>query len=353
MEDTLISRAKKYYDTMTEKDREFWDFDLLVEAMALDIRNQKDKSLTRKTVTELAEKEIAIVHALREMLQTPKLETKPKKKPDDQAEAAVLLLSDLHFGKEVRDEDGTVTYNMAIASERLHKILSNSLKVIKRVSHNTPIDELILVLAGDLVDGDSIYPTQAYHIEDTPPFQMRAVLHELIALLKTVSEIFTSVKVYCVKGNHGSAGKDHSEESNHDLALYTQLEFFVDELKNTCHELTNVSVCYSRTDFINFDVKGWRMQARHTAPKHSGTYASQCKFEGWHNLHKCQIMLYGHWHHFTMFDVNKDLRVFRNSSLMNGDDLSERMSVSAIPGQWLFGVSNKYKTTWQYMIEVK
>ena len=354
--DNLEKRMQDFLASVPEDEKEIYTPEVLMEMFAQDdFEKYGDPRLSRRKRVDFARYEIAACRTMREILGTPKLSAKAnknsKKEKITEAEAAFLLLSDLHLGKVVKNEANEEVYNTEIAITRIKNVIDNSLKVIKRVSQGTPIDELCIGLAGDLIDGDGIYQTQHFHIEDSPPFQMKALLKVMIGLIKTVSPLFKKVNIFGVKGNHGNMRYGGAEDANHDIAMYTQLEFFIDELKSSCSALQNVNISYTRLDYINFNVKGWNVHMRHWAPAHGDTYAQQCKFEGWRNSHKSDIICYGHWHHAGMFDINKDLRVFRNGCTSGTDDLAERLSKSNEPNQWLFGVSKERKTTWSYLVD--
>lgn len=347
MIDELEKRIREYHENKDEVEKEYLSpetlYDLLLE------ENSNTKPSSKKKKDDITG-HIAAIEYFREVLNVPKFSL-PKKTLSTDSETAVFEISDTHFGKEIKDQNGKVVYNTKIASQRLYNVFVNGLKLIRRVSHTSPIEELVIVLNGDIIDGDSIYPTQQAHIECSPPEQMAGFVKAFISVLKLVSPAFKQIQIYCVKGNHGRSSRYAPEESNYDLALYMQLEFLLDELRQST--LQNVHFTYSKSDFLNFQVRNWNLHARHIGPKHASSYGEIGKLSGWQSEYNIDIMLTGHWHNFANFDVNNNMTVFQNSSLVGPDDFSERLGLFATPGQWLFGVSNKRKITWSYRVDVE
>jgi predicted phosphodiesterase len=343
----LEEKIREYHNSNSPIEKEFLTpetlYDLLVE------ENTEHRPSPKKKKDDVAG-HIAAIEYFREVLKVPKFSL-PKKTLSSDSETAVFEISDTHFGKEIKDQNGNVIYNTKIATQRLYNVFANGLKLIKRVNHTSSIEELIIVLNGDIIDGDSIYPTQQAHIECSPPEQMAAFAKAFISVLKLVSPEFKQIQIFCVKGNHGRSSRYAAEESNYDLALYMQLEFLLDELRQST--LKNVYFTYSKSDFLNFQVRDWNIHARHIGPKHASSYGEIGKLSGWQSEYNIDIMLTGHWHNFANFDVNNSMTVFQNSSLVGGDDFSERLGLFSAPGQWLFGVSNKRKITWSYRVDVK
>ena len=262
------------------------------------------------------------------------------------SESIVLMLSDLHIGKSVVDEDGYSVYNIEIALERLKQIAEGIKRVISHARRSTTIDEIVVCLIGDILDGDNIYKTQAHHLDDHIAGQLKAgtkALWDLITDLAAIDGI-KKVRVATVRGNHGRASDSSHEDSNMDNLLYDNLQFAA-----TLHGDDKISVTTKYSAFHVVEVKGHRLLLRHEAPLTCDTSAARAKLGGWCDIHKCDAILSGHYHH-TQISTFADRYIIRNGSTVGPDNLSERMAVTSKPEQIVFGISPKRLPTFIYPV---
>lgn len=262
------------------------------------------------------------------------------------AESIVLMLSDLHIGKSVVDEDGYSVYNIEIALERLKQIAEGIKRVISHARRSTTIDEIVVCLIGDILDGDNIYKTQAHHLDDHIAGQLKSGTKALWDLITDLADIdgIQKVRVATVRGNHGRASDSSHEDSNMDNLLYDNLQFAA-----TLHGDDRISVTTKYSAFHVVEVKGHRLLLRHEAPLTCDTSAARAKLGGWCDIHKCDAILSGHYHH-TQISTFADRYIIRNGSTVGPDNLSERMAVTSKPEQIVFGLSAKRLPTFIYPV---
>jgi len=261
-------------------------------------------------------------------------------------ESLVLMLSDLHIGKSVVDEDGYSIYNIQIALERLKQIAEGVKRVISHAKRSTTIDEIVVCLIGDILDGDNIYKTQAHHLDDHIAGQLKAGTRALWDLITDLVEIdgIEKVRVATVRGNHGRASDSSHEDSNMDNLLYDNLQFAA-----TLHGDERITVATKYSAFHVVEVKGHRLLLRHEAPLTCDTSAARAKLGGWCDMHKCDAILSGHYHH-TQVSTFADRYIIRNGSTVGPDNLSERMAVTSKPEQIIFGLNSKRLPTFIYPV---
>lgn len=244
-------------------------------------------------------------------------------------ETAVLLLSDFHVGKLVDECDGTKAFNVEIAEDR---ILSLADKVLD-ATHGREQDELVILLTGDLVDGEGIYPGQEMHLEMHVCDQIRMVTKSLWTVTQQLMGQFKNIRIVTTRGNHGRSGL--SDEANWDNIIYQQLELLADMEADPDLKVRN-----SYGNFNTCEIKGWKTLIRHNAPAQADTPASIAKFAGWYSVHHWDLMAFGHWHHWGVMTWNGK-PIFRNGSLSGGDDYSEQFGACDAPTQLLFGVTDE------------
>lgn len=71
--------------------------------------------------------------------------------------STLLLLSDLHCG-EVVHQEGAEVYNRDLAFAAIDRVVEGFIKAPELVGYT--VEEAVVVLGGDLIDGTGIFPSQ-------------------------------------------------------------------------------------------------------------------------------------------------------------------------------------------------
>ena len=131
------------------------------------------------------------------------------------AERALLHLTDWQTGK------ATESYGTEVVQQRVRRCVEKVLRLteIQRAAH--PVDEITVMLGGDMVEG-ILFPGAQYEIDSTTFEQVFAAAHIIEESLLTLAEHFATVHVHSVNGNHGRIGKrgDNPRGDNWDRVLY-------------------------------------------------------------------------------------------------------------------------------------
>jgi len=280
-------------------------------------------------------------------LKSYKLKRKDRKPPKN-GDTLVVHLTDFHAGKIVKDQDGTI-YDENIFRNRIEHLCLNILKILdNNISKGVPITDVVIIATGDLTNGEDIYATQAYEQEMPPPKQVMLCVDVLIQLMLAFVDRKLPVSFYGVRGNHGRTGKETDPTSNWDIMIYKILDFWVETQK-----LSNkVIVDYAEnTEALNFKIRGHNYLAMHRAPEQGGTPSGRVKFNAWARANEAKAVVYGHFHHFSVDDVD-GVRVFRGGSTVGGDGLSESMAKYSEPTQCVWGVTDDRIMTFFYAIDL-
>ena len=250
---------------------------------------------------------------------------------DPDKEAAVLILSDHHFGKRVMDDRGNILYGRDIAKFRVGELLpARTIKLLTKRLQPEEIDEVHILIVGDIVDGHGIYVGQELN-------------QNVVTQIRDAGQDWP-VYIRGVRGNHGRQHKYAMLENNFDYLVLQNLKMLAHyEGKDM------VDVDYGSEEYYNHVIKGWNVLMRHEAPEQPETPARKAKFAGWQDIHDFDIMTYGHKHH-PANTVYTDKPLFMNGSPVGMDDLAERMATFAKPSQTLFGVSTKFGQTFHYNV---
>jgi len=268
------------------------------------------------------------------------------KKPDaikSHNESVVIAIGDLHFGQRNQN------YNSVIAAQRLDQFADNVTHLVARhVSKSVAIDEIVISLGGDIVDGDAIYDGQSFDV-DGPAFgQVRGAVEHLWALAQSVKGAMPAVELVrfeCVPGNHGlvKSRRGGSPTNNYDNFVYHGLDLLAatDD---------RIIVNYSTGEFHNFAVKGHKFHARHYGPKGVWTPAQIRKVQAWRLIHHADVLMFHHWHQSDW--ANCFGPVVWNGCMCGSTAHSENLGYESSLSQWLFGVSDK-RITYRYEVDFK
>jgi predicted phosphodiesterase len=260
----------------------------------------------------------------------------------------VIQLSDLHAGKIVTNQEGETIYDENVFRIRINILMKQILKLLdNNISKGVPIRDVVILSTGDQANGENIYATQAYEQELAPPKQVMLVVDVITKLIVSLLNRGLPVTFYGVRGNHGRTGKDTDVTSNWDLQIYLILDFWARlVLKNP-----KLQIKFAETEHMVLNIRNHGYLIRHIAPEQCDSPAGRAKINEWARRHKVEAVVYGHWHHFGLNDVD-GVRVIRGASLVGGDSLSESMAKHSTPMQLVWGVNDTRVTTFFYAVDL-
>jgi predicted phosphodiesterase len=269
-------------------------------------------------------------------------------KADIKGDTLVIQLTDLHAGKIVKNQEGETIYNEEIFRTRINRLCEQTLKLLdNNISKGVPINDVVILLNGDLCNGENIYLTQAYEQEATPPTQVMLVVDVITKLIVSLLKRNLPVKVFGIRGNHGRTGKDTDVASNWDIMVYEILDFWARlVLKNP-----KLTIKFAETEHMIFNIRGHNFMIRHIAPEQCDSPAGRVKINEWARQYNLDAVCYGHFHHGAVSDCD-NIRVIRGGSTVGGDSLSDSMAKHSEPIQIIFGVNEQRVTTFIYFVDL-
>ena len=151
------------------------------------------------------------------MLVQPRIKVKPfKPTKRGKPEVALVHLTDWQAGKV------SVSYNIETLRKRIAQMCDKviQLTAIQRAHH--PVNECVIVLGGDMVEGLTVFPGQQYEVEAHLFEQLFSVASIIEHAVHRLAENFSKVHVVCEYGNHGRIGRkgDMPSSDNVDLMAY-------------------------------------------------------------------------------------------------------------------------------------
>jgi predicted phosphodiesterase len=318
---------------------------------ALGIKRNPSLEVTHPQSSKTKTKNVSalVIQSLKEELaETKTYKSDLQDKVDKKGDTLVIQLSDLHAGKIVKNQDGEIIYDENIFRTRIDRLCTQILKLLdNNISKGVPITDVVIISTGDQANGEDIYATQAYEQELAPPKQVMLVVDVITKLINSLLQRKLKVSFYGVRGNHGRTGKDTDPSSNWDLMIYMILDYwskFI--LKNS-----NLYIKYAETELLTFAIRGHRYLAMHHAPEQADTPSGRVKINEWARQKDVEGIVYGHWHHFGLLDVD-GVRVFRGGSTVGGDSLSESMAKHSEPIQLVWGVNEARVSTFFYAVDL-
>lgn len=248
----------------------------------------------------------------------------------DSGLSPILCLSDLHFG-EVIEVNGTEIFNIDIARDAFNSVIAQAILAPELSGYE--VDEIVVLLAGDIVDGELIFPAQGYETDGDVYSQLKIAVEIIWAGLLKLAEEFPSVSVYCVPGNHGRSSRLHSQMSNWDNALYFSLSLLAGMSD------VNIQVVPPHQMWMDFKVRDWNVHTRHIGVSQAATPSPAKKVKTWMENHAADLFFYGHYHNPEMYSHGYK-RIFKNGSLPPANEFAERLGFEDSTGQWMVGVTD-------------
>lgn len=179
------------------------------------LMRQLEQSHTTKSELVAAVRQAALEAAEQVDVPVPKPPKLDRRKDD--AETAIAVMSDWQLGKK------TPTYNSQVCAVRVAEYVDKVMLLTDIQRADRPIRKLVVCLGGDFVEGEQIFPGQAWRVDASLFRQSMLDGPEILCTALTrLSAYFDEVVVEEVAGNHGRIGRrgEYHPETNADSMLY-------------------------------------------------------------------------------------------------------------------------------------
>lgn len=280
------------------------------------------------------------------------------------AEAAVLLLSDLHIGQVVSPEEtgGRGDYNPLRYCERLAYLEREVLRVLE--SRTPTVDEFVVFLLGDIVHGTLDHGAEREQtLLAADQFQLATwTLHQLLARLRAA---VPRMRIYTTCGNHGRLPSQRrvptvGRFSNFDFLVYSALQ---QSLHVQLPE--SIEFCLDTAPRQLVDIKGSRFLASHGDQLRGGNQGLAVPMQA--IAREVSIATQRHAaanerpvDYYVAGDKHKpvSLPLPGGAYLLNGswsgpDEFSAYSFLPSLPVQLMFFVKPQHGKTWQYDIQLQ
>lgn len=262
-------------------------------------------------------------------------------------ETQVLHLTDHHAGEV------TPSYNESIYESRLDHLFQSTMRITTLHRNMYPVNDLVILITGDMVHGENPYQgAKVGTIVKGASDQIFSIaLPKLTEFILSLQQQFKSIKVYCVRGNHGRYSREAPATSNWDMMLYHSLKNNLDRY----NIVTDVS-----NDFYQMvDIQGLRFFCFHgdqfKATMGIPWFAMTKGLQSWYVTYGgFDFAVCGHFHSDHHMRLNSKSKLFMGASMVTDDPFTlEVVKTSSIPSQWSFGVHKTKGVTWSYSLVVE
>lgn len=253
-----------------------------------------------------------------------------------------LVLSDLHFGADLRqDETGVLEYGPTEEARRLAHVVETAREYKSDHRQETVLEVLLL---GDIIQNQLHDPRDGAVLAE----QCCRAIHLLSQAVARLAAAFPVVRVRCVSGNHGRNTARHlsratfQKHDSHETVIYYALS-------KACSSLKNVAFEIPKTPYVTVDLFGKKVFATHgdtvLRPGNPGKMIHVSALESQINRinatlrdrDEYAVVVMGHIHTATMTHLPNGTVVVTNGALIPSDNYAVSIGfLETVCGQWLW-----------------
>lgn len=268
-------------------------------------------------------------------------------------ETAVLVWSDWQLGKR------TPTYTSEICEQRVAEYCRRAETIVDIQRGDHPVKRAAIFLVGDMIEGELIFPGQAWQIDSSLYRQITVDGPRILGnAIRWAASQFEHVDVYAVPGNHGYLGgrarRDMHPESNGDRMLYQITSQLLEDQPNVTWHISNdwwhVADLGEKCRFML--LHGDQVRGYNGIP----WYGWQRRVLAWGSMSKIwpdmdfDHIAAGHFHTPVSVYVN-GRRLWINASTESHNPYAlEQLAAAGEPAQWLLFAKPGQGVTAEYLV---
>lgn len=269
------------------------------------------------------------------------------------AEDVVIHRSDAHIGAKYRDENGNYHYDTDTAIEREGTVTDRVDNLcLRQEKAGVEFDTAHLLLGGDMIHGEGIYPDQPWETEIPLVKQIEVASDLYMEQIDRLRHRFPQVQVVMQNGNHGELrGDGMGPTSNADDIVYMTLR---QRVRDRGYENVRTIHKPHASYYTNFTMREgeWNGHLRHGQKSlfHIGTSSGKDRWKTWLIRHAFDIAYRGHYHELRLENV-LSYPVIMSGAACPPDDFEEGLGEWSEPAATIHGVSDERVLTWFYPVD--
>jgi len=308
-----------------------------------------DYNKLSKSLLDLAKQDRVEIHL-------PKIR---KQKNTKFTEQAVLMLSDIHFGKlnyylDFNSNKRVLTYSPEIFTTELNRLLDGITTIKDLLLGGYNLDTLNIFALGDLVDNELIYRGQQKFVEEGVIAQVLNLTSYLKQMIISLLKIFPKVKMTVIGGNHArltSIPEADWDYNNFDYLIGKILQIMFEKEKR-------VEIIVPESWFYLAQIYSWKYLLHHGNTVYSWMSMPYYGITRQSKSRRMEIPydmeLIAHFHQFMEIATSSHTTTIVNGAWIKNDEFAwKKFGVLSQPQQVFFGVSPKRKKTWEFPIDLE
>jgi hypothetical protein len=180
----------------------------------------------------MAAKDAALASGRGKAVQPPSAKKDSRK---GKAEHALIHPTDWQLGKR------TSGYGIETCAKRIEQFTSKVMELTELQRTHHPVRECTIMFGGDMVEGITIFPGQAWEVEAHLFEQLFETVKIEETMVRTLAGFFEKVNVVCEYGNHGRLGRkgELPSSDNIDAISYMIAKDRTSDLKNVTWQMSS------------------------------------------------------------------------------------------------------------------
>jgi hypothetical protein len=269
-------------------------------------------------------------------------------------EVALIAFSDLQLAQTTR------TYGSDVARERVERYAAKIERLVGLQRSAHPVRRAHVYLLGDIVEGELVFPGQAWQVDASAYVQVALAGPEIVAgFIRRMLALFEAVHVVAVPGNHGIVSRHHSPETNYDRMVYAICQQLLAGEKRLTWQIAHERGHFAglAVDEIGpeLSVLAWHgHQARRVS---SSSHLPFYKLiQGWASgalPQRFNVSLCGHHHVPTLLTLNAVTHLINGTFASDAEYAVERFASNVRPAQWLLFARPDRGITAQYLVDLE
>lgn len=310
----------------------------------------------RQTVETVRERYMKLVAEHLKALPPPKLKIDPPQR--ERADHTwVLVLSDWHVGQRtsLAETGGLFEQSTEITRIQIHDLCSTLVNMHKTWSTSVNVTEIVLLVLGDLVEGDDMRPSQHQGIDRLVIQQTLEAGDLLYAVTEQAMKLAPKVRVRIVGGNHDRTSRKPGYGGLGELGYLDTYAYLIGMMLkqrlSQAEETGRVDVRNSETFFDGDIICGQRVIYEHGASFRTGqgSYGGISYYpianaarRYKEMLDGADLMVMGHFHQANLLNMGRGFQVMNGALPASTQYVQSSFKAVSRPVQVLLDLQDKY-----------